>query len=78
LSNAGTTKFLLRLMPVANARSYHVQLSTDDGKTWQEGLISTQARRITLTGLTPGTTYRAIGGSTGCSDWTESGPLMAT
>jgi len=24
LSNAGTTKFLLRLMPVANARSYHV------------------------------------------------------
>ena len=24
LSNAGTTRFLLRLMPVANARSYHV------------------------------------------------------
>ena len=56
--------------------------SAADGKTWQEGLISTQARRITLTGLTPGTTYRvrvrAIGGSTGCGDWTESGPLMAT
>jgi len=82
LSNAGTTKLLLRLVPVANARSYHVQSSLDDGKTWQEGLISTQARRIMLTGLTPGTMYRvrvrAIGGSTGCSDWTESGSIMAT
>jgi hypothetical protein len=35
----------------------------------------TQARRIVLTGLTPGVTYavrvRAIGGSTGFSDWSD-------
>jgi hypothetical protein len=82
LANLATTKFLLRLTPVPTAKSYHVQLSADGGKTWQEGVISTQARRIVLTGLTPGTVYavqaRAIGGSTGCSEWCQPVSLMAT
>jgi hypothetical protein len=82
LSNLATTKLLLRLQPVPTAKAYHVQISADGGKTWQEGVISPQARRIVLTGLTPGTVYgvraRAIGGSTGCSEWCQPVPLMAT
>jgi len=52
------------------------------GKTWVEVCISTQARRIVLTNLVPGTTYavraRAIGGSTGASNWTSPGSIMST
>ena len=74
LANNGTTQLLLQLLVVRNARSYQVQTSTDGGKTWAEACISTQARRIVLTNLAPGTTYavraRAIGGSTGASAWT--------
>jgi hypothetical protein len=42
---------------------------------WQVVGIFTQSRRILLESLTPGTTYtvqaRAIGGSTGSSDWSD-------
>ena len=82
LSNLATTKLLLRLQPESTAKSYHVQDSADGGKTWLEGIISPQARRITVTGLTPGTVYtvraRAIGGSTGCSKWSQPMSIMAT
>jgi hypothetical protein len=82
LLNNGTTQLLLQLLPVRNAKSYQVQTSTDGGKTWVEACISTQARRVVLTGLIPGTTYavraRAIGGSTGASAWTSATSIMAT
>ena len=82
LLNNGTTQLLLQLAPVVNAKSYQVQASADGGKTWAEACISTQARRIVLTGLVPGTTYavraRAIGGSTGASNWTGSSSIMST
>lgn len=81
LDNLASTQVLLRLTPVTNAKSYHVQTMNGD-KTWQESGIFTQARRIVLTGLTPGLTYtvraRAIGGSTGCSDWSNISSIMAT
>ena len=73
---------LLRLQAVVNAKTYQVQTSTDGGKTWQEACLSTQARRIVIGGLVPGTTYlvraRAIGGSTGASNWTAPGSIMST
>jgi hypothetical protein len=82
LMNNGTTQVLLRLEPVVNAKTYQVQTSTDGGKAWVDACISSQARRIVLTGLTPGTTYavraRAIGGSTGASNWTASSSIMST
>jgi hypothetical protein len=82
LSNNGTTQALLQLTPVRNAKTYQVQISPDGGKTWVEYCISTQARRIVLTGLVPGTTYavraRAIGGSTGASSWTVPSSIMST
>jgi hypothetical protein len=82
LMNNGTTQVLLRLQPVTNARSYQVQTSVDGGKTWQEYCISSQARRIVIGNLVPGTTYavraRAIGGSTGASNWTGPSSIMST
>jgi hypothetical protein len=81
-ANSGSTQVALRLSPVANAKSYQIQLSTDGGKTWAISGAYTQARRILLTSLTPGTTYmiqaQAIGGSTGQSNWSTPVSIMAT
>jgi hypothetical protein len=77
-----TTQLLLRLTRINNAKLYETQFSTDGGKTWTSGSYSTQARRIILTNLVPGTVYliqaRAIGGSTGKSDWSSPISIMAT
>jgi Fibronectin type III domain len=82
LMNNGTTQALLRLQPVVNAKAYQVQTSLDGGTTWVEATLSSQARRIVLTGLVPGKTYavraRAICGSTGASSWTLSQSIMST
>jgi hypothetical protein len=82
LFNNGTTQLLLRLQAVVNAKTYQVQTSADGGKTWQEAVISPKANRIVIPNLTPGTTYlvraRAIGGSTGASNWTAPGSIMST
>ena len=82
LRNNGSTQVLLELTPVRNAKTYQVQTSADGGKTWVEACISTQARRIVLGNLTPGTTYlvraRAVGGSTGASNWTNPDSIMST
>ncbi len=47
---------------------------------WTTALFSPQARTITLTGLTTGTRVqvraRAVGGSTGQSDWSMPGSSM--
>jgi len=82
IENLATTQLLLRLNPVLNAKSYQAQTNTNGNGTWQEAGVYTQSRRIVLTGLTPGTTHnvrvRAIGGSTGYSDWSVPASLMAT
>jgi hypothetical protein len=82
LFNNGTTQALLRLQTVVNAKSYQVQTSADNGKTWSDALVSTKAIRIVIPNLVPGTTYlvraRAIGGSTGASNWTAPGSIMST
>jgi hypothetical protein len=82
MDNLATTKLLVRLTPITNARSYNVQTNTNGTGTWQDAGIYTQARRIVLGNLAPGTTYavraRAIGGSTGSSDWSNPVSLMAT
>ena len=73
LDNGMTSELVLRMQPVVNAKSYEVQ--TKNGGGWTPAGIFTQARRITLPGLTPGQVYsvqsRAIGGSTGYSDWSD-------
>ncbi|HZL79011.1 MAG TPA: fibronectin type III domain-containing protein [Candidatus Limnocylindrales bacterium] len=71
----------LRVRRVPNARSYQVRLKIGDGE-WLDGGIHPQARKIVLPGLTPGTIYmiqvRALGGSTGYSDWSMAAAKMAT
>jgi hypothetical protein len=82
ISNLATTQILLRLQSILNAKSYQVQIATAANGPWSEAGIYTQARRIVLLGLTPGTVYfarvRAIGGSTGYSEWSVVVSLMAT
>ena len=72
--NEASTQLVLRVTPITNAKAYETRYSTTPGQ-WQSGGISTQARRIVIEGLTPGTTYtfsvRAVGGSTGFSDWSD-------
>jgi hypothetical protein len=67
---------------VANAYCYEVQVSIGAGTSaWQAAGSFTAARKIILTNLTPGTIYnvraRAIGGSTGYSDWSDPQSHMA-
>jgi hypothetical protein len=80
--NLATTQILIRMLSILNAKSYQVQIATTANGPWSEAGIFTQARRIVLPGLTPGTVYfvraRAIGGSTGYSEWSVPVSLMAT
>lgn len=80
IDNSFSTQFILRVQTVSNARSYEVQYK--NGAGWLPGGIFTQARRMEIDNLTPGTTYsvqvRAIGGSTGASDWSAPQSCMAT
>lgn len=79
--NLATTQVLIRLTPIDNANSYEIRLTSDGGKTWISGGISSQSRRIVVANLTPGTTYtiqaRALGGSTGQSAWSAPVTIMA-
>jgi hypothetical protein len=82
VENVASTQLMVRLNPVSNAKSYHLQLNASGNGGWQDAGIFTQARRIVLASLTPGTTYsiraRAIGGSTGYSEWSDAVARMAT
>jgi hypothetical protein len=59
---------------VDNAKTYQARLRIGSNPP-VDGGFCTQARRFVLTNLVPGTTYtveiRAIGGSTGASDWSD-------
>ena len=80
VENYGTTKLAVRMPPVSNARSYEVR-ATNGGPAPAAAVISTQARRVVLEHLTPGTVYtiqaRAIGGSEGYSEWCDPTTHMA-
>jgi len=70
----------LQLKPVPNARLYQAQLKVGEGD-WQDGGIHPQGRKLILKNLAPGTVYqirvRALGGSTGYSDWSQATACMA-
>ena len=79
LKNGNSGQLLMKIDPVANAHSYEIQYAvvTADGTQgdWQSGGDYTNSRAIQISGLTPGTVYgvriRAIGGTTGYSDWSD-------
>ena len=80
VENEGTTKLAVRLRSVINAKSYEVR-AVNGATTPAASAIATQARRIVLGNLIPGTTYtisaRAIGGSEGYSEWSDPVSHMA-
>ena len=76
IDNDAATELNVHLTTVANSYGYEVQICTGTD-AWTTVKYSAQARTITLTGLTTGTVYqvrvRALGGSTGQSDWSMPG-----
>jgi hypothetical protein len=79
IDNEMSTQLVARVEGVDNARAYEAQVKNGGG--WLPAGIFTQSRRMILTNLTPGTTYsvqvRAVGGSTGYSDWSDPVSHMA-
>ena len=77
--NGNSGQLLPRITAVANARCYEVRYAAigPNGAPgpWQNGGLFTSSRAINIGGLTPGTSYsfqvRAVGGSTGYSDWSD-------
>jgi len=70
---------LVKVKPIANAKCYEVRYAALGAGgapgPWQSGGLFTNSRSMPLNGLTPGTNYsldvRAVGGSTGYSDWSD-------
>ena len=76
VDNGNTGELILKVPPVKNARTYEVRHATAAAPgVWALGGLFTGARAMRVSGLTPGTLYalqvRAIGGSTGYSDWSD-------
>lgn len=80
VDNGHTTQLVVKLGKVARAKAYEVRMAPiGPGNTvgaWQNGGTFTNSRSMAVGGLTPGTIYavqvRAVGGSTGYSDWCDS------
>jgi hypothetical protein len=72
-------ELVLKVTPVRRARVFDVRMAAVGADNvagpWQPAGLFTDSRSITISGLTPGTTYsfqvRAVGGSTGYSDWSN-------
>ena len=79
IDTSNTGQMQLRIKPITNAHAYETRYAVvaPGGATgpWQAGGTFTSTRGIAITGLTPGTTYvvevRAVGGSTGYSEWSN-------
>ena len=79
LDNGNTGQLLAKVTPSANAKCYEVRYAAIGAGgapgPWQSGGLFTNSRAMPLNGLTPGTSYsvqvRAVGGSTGYSDWSD-------
>jgi hypothetical protein len=74
-----STELVLKVTPIAHAKCYEVRAAAVGAENmpgpWQTVGLFTDSRSMTIDGLVPGTTYmfrvRAIGGSNGYSDWSN-------
>ncbi len=83
IDNSATEKFFLRFQPVSNAAAYQIRYTaTDVAGAISATVESTKSRNVLVPDLVPGTLYklqvRAIGGSTGYSEWSDPVTKMAT
>ncbi len=77
--NGNSGQLILRVTPIRNANSYETRYAAIGAGgapgPWQSGGLHSNSRSISINGLTPGTNYtfqvRAVGGSTGYSDWSD-------
>ena len=77
--NGNSGQLLTTVGPIANAKCYegrYAAIGTGGAPgPWQSAGLFTNSRAMAVNGLTPGTMYtfqfRAIGGSTGYSDWSD-------
>jgi hypothetical protein len=80
LKNGTSGQLVASVTAVKNANMYEGRIKASDGD-WQPGIFSGDSRRIAFNGLTPGKTYtaqvRALGGSTGQSDWSDPSSHMS-
>ncbi|MES2568635.1 MAG: fibronectin type III domain-containing protein, partial [Verrucomicrobiota bacterium] len=80
INPAMSTQLAVRIRPIRNARSYEARVSSVADQ-WQSGGIFSSSRGMVIGNLKPGTVYtvqiRAIGGSTGYSDWSDPTSHMA-
>ena len=79
IDTGNSGELMLKITPIARAKCYEVRCAAvGAGNTpgsWQAAGSFNAARSLKVSGLIPGTTYvcqvRAIGGSTGYSDWSN-------
>lgn len=79
VNNGNSGELLIKVTPITNAASYETRFAVTEATgtlgPWQSGGVGTNSRALRLAGLTPATRYtvqvRAIGGSTGSSDWSD-------
>jgi len=81
INNGNSTTLTLNVQAVPNAKAYEVRHSSTTN-VWVPGGAFTQARKIVVENLTPGTMYtfqvRAVGGTTGYSGWSDPVSHMST
>jgi hypothetical protein len=79
VENVHTRQVVVNARKVAHAKLYEVQTAivsaNNNTGSFQSAGVFSKARSMTITGLTPGTTYaiqvRALGGATGSGDWSD-------
>lgn len=80
LKNGGSCQLVARVDPVKNAHMYEGRIKLSDGD-WLPSVFSGDSKHINFNGLTRGKDYtaqvRALGGSTGQSDWSDPTSHMA-
>jgi hypothetical protein len=77
---ARSTELVLKVTPIPRAKLYEVRMapvnSSSGAGPWQNLGLFSSSKGITIGELTPGSTYafqvRAVGGSTGYSEWSNS------
>ena len=79
-----STELVMKVSPIPRAKCYEVRSAAVGAGNapgpWQAAGLFTSSRSMSINGLMPGTTYvfqvRAIGGSTGYSDWSNPASRM--
>jgi hypothetical protein len=80
LKNGSTGQLIARIDPVKSANMYEGRIKPSDGD-WLPSVFTGDSQHIIFDGLTRGKDYtaqvRALGGSTGQSDWSDPSSHMA-